>query len=526
MWRVVIFLVTAALIALALAWFADEPGAVTVTWLGYRIDTSPMVAAFAVALIAAFFVIVWSIYRAILRSPERASTFFRHRRAMKGHAAITRGLIAVGAGDVHTARKAADEAARLSADEPLTLLLNAQAAQLSGDRGAAERAFRHMTRHPHTKMLGLRGLYIEAHRRNDHGAARLFAEEAAKTSPGVAWASQAALEHRCAAGDWAGALATLDSMKSSLDPAIYRRERAVLLTANAMKLEPTDSNAACAQALQAVKLAPDLVPAAVVAGRLLAQAGSLRKAGKIVDAAWRRNPHPDLIATYANLRFGDSARERRARVVRLAGKMPGHIESALALAQAALEAKDFAAARAALADHLRVPTRRVASLMADIEEAEGDVGRAREWMSRALRAAPDPAWTADGIVSDQWHPVSPVTGRLDAFQWKVPVAEIGVAHPVIEPETVKPVEPTPAIEAAAEPAPPSPTPPTDSVKPAPSVSAPPSPPVEKLTEKSAAPVIPVVHAPDDPGPDVAPDSEPVPESTSSGSLDRLRRLFG
>src|SRR5436305_14243433 len=46
-------------------------------------------------------------------------------------------------------------------------------------------------------------------------------------------------------------------------------------------------------------------------------------------------------------------------------------------------------------------------------------------MARALNAPRDPAWTADGIVSDRWLPVSPVSGRLDAFQWRVPVAEVG-----------------------------------------------------------------------------------------------------
>jgi HemY protein len=43
---------------------------------------------------------------------------------------------------------------------------------------------------------------------------------------------------------------------------------------------------------------------------------------------------------------------------------------------------------------------------------------------RAVRARHDPAWTADGYVSDRWRPVSPVTGRLDAFQWQTPVASL------------------------------------------------------------------------------------------------------
>src|SRR6185295_17291691 len=47
---------------------------------------------------------------------------------------------------------------------------------------------------------------------------------------------------------------------------------------------------------------------------------------------------------------------------------------------------------------------------------------AREWMTRALHGRRDPAWTADGYVSDRWLPVSPVTHRLDAFAWKDPLS--------------------------------------------------------------------------------------------------------
>ena len=70
--------------------------------------------------------------------------------------------------------------------------------------------------------------------------------------------------------------------------------------------------------------------------------------------------------------------------------------------------------------------------MAELERAEADEGRAREWLGRALHAAPDPAWTADGYVSDRWLPLSPVTGRLDAFEWRVPLTGMTSAAPVIE----------------------------------------------------------------------------------------------
>jgi HemY protein len=521
MLRVVAFLITAALLALGIAWFADRPGEIAITWLGYRIETSVLVGIFAVALLAAFIVIVWSIYRAILRSPDQVSLFFRHRRAVKGYLAITRGLIAIGAGDVVAARGSAGDAARLAPGDPLVLLLTAQAAQLQGDRAVAEQTFREMARREDTKVLGLRGLYIEAQRRNDLESARLFAEEAAKASPHVNWASQAVLDYRCTAGDWAGALVALDAMKGSLDKAMYRRQRAVLLTARAMALEATDRDAARTFALDAVKLAPDLVPAAALAGRLLAEAGSVRKGGKILEAAWLAGPHPEIATAYGNLRSGDSARERRVRVKRLADKAPGYLESALALAQASLEVGDFAAARAALSDHVAHPTRRVATLMAEIEEAEGDIGRSREWMARAMRAAPDPAWTADGVVAEHWLPVSPASGRLDAFQWKVPVAEIGFERPPIEPEPARPVE-ADAIAAPIDgrqslPA----APPAAVEKPATRRRR-----SEKRAEQPAEPVIPTVHAPDDPGPEATAESDPIAEPiVPAGPWDRFRQMF-
>ncbi len=526
--RVVFFLVALALIATGFVWFADRPGDVVVTWMGYHIETSLMVVALALAALIVVILMLWSIVRAILRSPEQVSLFFRHRRAMKGYLAISHGLIAIGSGDMRLARRSADDAARLSPGDPLTLLLTAQSAQLAGDRIGAERAFHEMARHDNTKLLGLRGLYIEAQRRNDSAAARRVAEEAAKAAPELSWAGQAVLDDRCANADWAGALTALDRMKGALDKPDYRRKRAVLLTAHAQALEESDRDASRVAVLDAVKLAPDLVPAAALAGRRLAEAGDQRRAGKILIAAWKLKPHPDIAEAYANLRFGDTAQARLKRMQSLADKTAGDIEGALAVARAALDAREFDTARKAIEHYLNAPTKRVATLMAEIEETQhGDEGRVREWMGRAMRASPDPVWTADGVVSDRWLPVSP-SGKLDGYQWRVPLAEIGMTHPVIDaappplPETWQDSrpEPKPIVAVEAKPEPPEivakavmvePTPPKPAVKPMP-----------------VEPVIPLVHAPDDPGPDSGLDLDPVPETTSASSGDtwqRIKQLF-
>ena len=246
---------------------------------------------------------------------------------------------------------------------------------------------------------------------------------------------------------------------------------------------------------------------------------------QVIEAAWVAQPHPDLADAYAHVRLGDSALNRLSRVEKLAAKVPGHIEGALAVARAAIDAKEFARAREALAPFIETPTQRVALLMAELERAEhGESGNARIWMQRAVRAALDPAWTADGYVSERWRPVSPVTGRLDAFQWLTPVAALpSEKAPVLEAEVAEePALPAPLDVTPAATLPPpatvqdnEPPAPAEEAAPAPPASAAPAiapatanvpPPVfrprrdiEKPDAARIPAVIPIVRAPDDPG---------------------------
>ncbi len=230
-----------------------------------------MAAALLVAV--AVLVFVWSIVRAIVRSPIVLAKRRRERRGARAYEAISHGLIAVGSGDIDAARKLSADANRLAPGEPLTLLLSAQAAQLSGDRDGAERAFRAMAGRADTKALGLHGLFIEAHRRDDHESARAHAEEAAPTAPTLGWAGRAVLEARCRDGDWASALALLERHRGALDKASYRRQRAVLLTARALAAEEPTATPPRPPRSKPDKLAPTLVPAAALAARLLAEGG-------------------------------------------------------------------------------------------------------------------------------------------------------------------------------------------------------------------------------------------------------------
>jgi HemY protein len=535
MYRIILFLILIALAAAGAAWIADQSGDVALSWGVWQIHTSLPVFVLALGVVIVAAMLAWSILRGLWRTPARVRRARRERRHARGRHAITHGLLAVGHGDSSAARAHADVARRHAANDPLALLLHAQSAQLDGDREGAQRAFRAMAERKDTRLLGLRGLFIEAQRADDSHAATAIAEEALRLSPGSTWASQAVLGFRCAKGDWTGALAILDNNLASglVDKAAWRRQRGVLLTARALELETLDRDLSREIVMEAVKLAPTLVPAAVLASKYQSEAHQIRRSMRLVEAAWLAQPHPDLADAYAHVKLGDSARQRLVRVETLAEKAPGHIEGALAVARAAIDAAEFSRAREVLAPYIASPTQRVAMLMAEIERGEhGDTGRARAWMLRAVRARHDPVWTADGYVSDRWRPVSPVTGRLDAFQWQTPLAALPSnkdvtveASPFEEAMLAPPrqvaTESLPPRAVSAESAPPaaqdnSPAATleaTPSPRPEPAAATTPPPMFRQRQDfaKSGAPavppVIPIVRAPDDPGVDDEPQAE-------------------
>jgi HemY protein len=507
--RVAIFFAILALAALGIAWFADRPGEVVLIWQGWQITTSLMVAAVAFLALFAVTLFAWSILRFFLRSPQRVADFFEERRQLRGWRAVSLGLIAVGTGNALLAQRSSAEAKKLLAAEPLALLLSAQAAQLNGDAKGAEGDFRTMLLHNETKLLGLHGLFVEAQRRSDPVAALGFAEEAAKADPALAWAGDAVLEFRCRAGDWPGALEALQRQvdAKAIGKPAGKRRRAVLLTAQALALEDQDAARARELAAEAVKLAPDLVPAVALSARLEAQDGNVRRGSKMVERAFAKFPHPELADAYADLRPGEGARERLDRMKRLANKAAGNPESVMAVARAAIEASDFNFARDVMQPLLAQPTQRACLLMAEIESAEhGNHGKAREWTARAVRAKRDPAWVADGYVSERWLPLSPLSGRLDAFSWSVPPDTFG--GPLLEQVTqhaLAVTKPEPAPAPAPKKVPPMPSP-------APSAPARSR---EETPRRRTAAVVAEPPLPDDPGPEL--DAE-APSGRSSFKL--------
>ncbi len=427
--RIFIFLLLVLLLGFGFSWFADRPGEVVMQWQGNQYETSLMVVlALLVALVAAI-MILWWLARTVLDSPRIMRRFFRARKRDRGYQALSKGLIAANSGDALNARRYTKESLKLLGNDPLVGLLDAQSALLEGKRDEARGRFEAMLDDDRTRLVGLRGLYLEAERQGAGEAARHYARQAHETAPSLNWAGAAKLRYSAMDGDWEGALATLEANRAAglVEKDAAKRQRAVLLTALAMSVEPADPVRAAKLAREAHKLQPELVPAAIIGAKALARNSDIGRAAGMLETVWKKQPHPEIGQSYIHLRMGDSPSDRLKRAKKLAAMKENNPEGSYLIAEAAIEAKDWKLARAAMVPILNsAPSERACLIMADIEEGQsGDQGRMRDWLSRAVRAPKDAAWTADGYVSDQWLPISPVSGKIDAFEWKVPIEQLG-----------------------------------------------------------------------------------------------------
>ncbi|MBI3497070.1 MAG: heme biosynthesis protein HemY [Proteobacteria bacterium] len=428
MLRPLLYLLEVALIAAAAIFLVEHPGHVRFDWQDWRIDTSLGVVALAVGLFAVALALTLRFWHWLMHAPGEWRRRRRERRRGRGYEALSRGMVAVAAGDPGEARRYARRADVLLHDPPLTLLLSAQAAQLEGDDAAAERYFAAMRERPETEFLGLRGLLTQALGKGERRRARALAERAYALRPASPWLVEALFELRAEAGEWQGAEALMlaATRTDSIPEAEAKRRRAVVLTERARQAAGAgDARMAVKLAKQATRLEPGLVPAAVLLAGEFKKLGKKRRAARVIESAWTALPHADLALAYAGL-VEDSAPLARLRALeRLAAIRPDHAEGHFAMAEAALAAELWGEARRHLksAGDAAGPSPRLCRLMARLETDEhGNLAEARRWLERVATAEPDPDWVCEscGAAAPSWSAVCGHCRSIGRILWKKP----------------------------------------------------------------------------------------------------------
>lgn len=420
--RLIAFVLLVGLLVAGAVWMAEHPGAVTVHWLGWRIDTSVPILLLALAVLVGLFWLLRGLLASLLGLPGAFGRVRRERKRRKGLAALGDGFAAVIAEDPYSARKKAAEAQDALKDDAAATLLLARAALLGDDPQRARDLNQKLLKRRETEVAGLRGLMDEALSEGRSEEAVDYARRAFESNPRAAWAARAVFEAQATGGQWDAALATLETARKN---GIYtaaeaaRRKATVFVARCDEALAGGQTYEATRLAKKAVDADPDLLPARLRLARSLAAEGNPGKAATVIEEAWRRAPNPDLAAIHAGLWGEEDALKRCNRAVQLAESNPEHQESRLLVAHAALDAQLWGQARARLKPLVDAGVRdsRLARLMARLEEGErGNLADALRWMRQAVDVAghePE-AWrcTACGTRAAQWSASCPACGSF------------------------------------------------------------------------------------------------------------------
>jgi HemY protein len=456
--RAILALIVIAALIIAAVFFADRPGQVEIVWQGWDLQTSLAVLVAAVALAGLTAAVLFRLASLIAGSPRAFLRRRRERRRRAGYRALTRGMVAVAAGDPQEAQRCARRADALLADPPLTLLLSAQAAQLEGDETAAKKFFTAMLDRPEMEFLGLRGLLNQALRAGDQATALRLTQRAATLRPGTAWVVESRFDLEVRAGRWEAAQETLAqaAKRRIIAPERARHHRGVILHELSIAAVATgDRRRGINFAAQARALTPDLAAPAAHYAKQLLQDHRPAPAAKAIEAAWRTAPHPELAQLYGKIHGGEDPLARVKGFERLTSQNPDARESFLSLAEAALDAQLWGETRRYLERALTVPapptmtrpinsfppsaaprgdsesagpvgaTPRLCVLMARLEEeANNSAAAMREWLDRAVTAMPDPRYVCAscGGESLEWRSLCPHCASFDSLAWRTPAS--------------------------------------------------------------------------------------------------------
>ncbi len=475
--KVVAFLLAIAALAVLAGMLSDTGETLRISAGGMEFTLGPLQ---AVVLGGLLLVTVWLALRALgligatirfINGDETAiSRFFDRNRERKGYAAMSEALVALASGEHAAAMQRARAAERLLNKPELTTLLLAQAAEAAGDNKAAVSAYRDLLQSENTRFVAVRGLLRHKLAEGDTDTALKLAEKAFALKPRHAETQDILLKLQADGSDWKGARATLgEKLRSGALPrSVYRRRDALLALQEARTILDEGSTVEAREAaVEANRLSPDLIPAAVIAANALTDKGDRKAATRVLKKAWEAQPHPDLAAAFAAIEPEEGPEDRLGRFKVLLAIRPQDEETRLTRAELLLAAKDFTGARESLGsladDH---PTQRTLAILAAAERGAGaDEATVRGILARALTASRGPQWCCDkcSAVQESWQPICPDCGGFDTLSWREPPHESrlhpGTAsdlapmlfgrdpEPVVEPE---PQEEPPPEEGPAE----------------------------------------------------------------------------
>ena len=432
--KIVIFVVAVAALALGAGYLLESEGGVQVTVMGSEFTFGPLqsvLAAMALVFAVWVFLKLLSLLVAVwhfLNGDETAiSRYFSRSRERKGFQALSEGLMALASGEGRVAMTKAAKAEKYLKKPELTNLLVAQAAEMAGDRRKAEETYKKLVTNDATRFVGVRGIMKQKLADGDTDTALKLAEKAFALKPKHEETQDVLLRLQAQTEDWSGARKTLNAKlkHGNLPRDVHKRRDAVLALSEAKDILNEESSIEVqVKAIEANKLSPDLIPAAVMAAKSYVEQGRPKLAVRLLKKSWEAQPHPDLAAAFAAIAPDETSAERVKRFTALTRIKPDHPETKMLLAELHIANEDFPEARRALGNLAEThPDARSVTLMAAIEKGEGASDAVvRGWLAKALTVSRGPQWICDNCqhIHTDWAPFCENCQSFDTLAWKTP----------------------------------------------------------------------------------------------------------
>jgi len=261
----------------------------------------------------------------------------------------------------------------------------------------------------------------------------MLAERAYHLKPETPWVITTVLELYTREGRWQDAekIIRRAQKKQVLDEVQAARLQAIVHYQQALRLiQKQQEDAALEHARKAHKERLAFAPATDVLAQLFEAQGGRDKAIKLLQKSWAHQPHPMLVKRHQQLVAGEPPERRLKFTEKLVRGLSDHWESQMALAEAALAARQFTKAQ----NHLKAAlsqreTVRLCRLMVEYEEAAFEAGHAQtshaeEWRFRMMEAQPDARWVCDAcqFMPTGWHANCPECGAFDHIHWHEPLS--------------------------------------------------------------------------------------------------------
>ena len=432
--KILLFVAAIAGLTYGADYLMESEGGVMITVAGVEYTLGPLQAVIALILLV---VLVWLALKLFgllvavlkfLNGDETAlSRYFDRNREKRGYQALSEGLMALASGEGRTAMDKARKAERFLNKPELTNLLTAQAAELSGDKRKATEVYKRLLEDDSTQFVGVRGLMRQQLDEGKTETALKLAETAFALNPRHEETQDVLLKLQAESGDWTGARSTLNAKlrAGNLPRDVHRRRDAVLALSEAKDIldesKPIEAREA---AIEANRLSPDLVPAAVMAARGYLDQDKKRYATRVLKKAWEAHPHPDLAAAFAQIEPNEEPQARIKRFRNLTKNTSSHPEAKMVMAELQIAAEDFPEARRALGDLFESqPTARSLTILAAIERGEGASDAVvKGWLAKALTAPRGAQWVCDKChnIHAEWTPVCDNCQSFDTLTWTAP----------------------------------------------------------------------------------------------------------